>query len=107
MQSPLLKPHEFLLAFLPPIGDVSPRRDPGIIQDPLLSQYGNEGHEQCDGKTGEEDGLSSDDTGGDGCDGCKRVGSTKGGVLLQYPEQQDVGQVRGVWLNRWNDLNDE
>ena len=107
MQPPPLKSHEFVLAFLPSIGDVPPRRDPGVIQDPLLSQHGDEGHDQRDGKTCEEDGLGSDGTGGDGRDGCQGVGSIKGGVLLQYSKEQDVCQVRGIWLKRWDYLNDE
>jgi hypothetical protein len=78
-----------------------------MIQDPLFPQHRDEGHEQRDGQTGEEDGLSFGDTGGDIRDGSQWVVSTERRVLLQYPEQEDVCQIGGVWLELRNDLGDE
>ena len=65
MHSPLSKSHKFGLVFLPSIYDIPQRRGLSKIQDPLSAQHRDEGHEQCDGQTGEEDRLSSDDANGD------------------------------------------
>ena len=106
-QPPLLESDEFGLVCLPSIDDVPPRWGSGIIQDPLFRQHRDEGDEQRDGQTDEEDGLSSEDAGGDTRDRCQRVDSSKRSVLLQYSEQQDVCQVGGVRLELWNDLDNE
>ena len=76
-QSPLLESHELDLAFLPSINNIPPGRDPSVVQDPLLPQHGDEGHEQCKRQTGEEDGLNSDDSGWDVRDRCQGISSTK------------------------------
>jgi hypothetical protein len=86
---------------------IFPCRGWSVIQDPLLPQHCDEGHEQCDGQTGEEDGLSFDDAGGNVRDGSQRVDSTERGVLLQYTEQQGVRQIDGVWLEFRDDLGNE
>jgi hypothetical protein len=65
VQPPLLQSHKLGLAFLPSIDDITPGRDPRIILDPLFPQHSDEGYDQRDAQTGEEDGLSSDDTSGD------------------------------------------
>jgi hypothetical protein len=77
------------------------------MRDPLFSQHRDEGHEQCDGQTDEEDGLGSNNAGGNICNGSQRVDSTERGVLLQYPEQQGVCQVGGIRLERRDELDNE
>ena len=76
-QSPLLESHELDLAFLPSINNITPGRDPSVVQDPLFPQHRDKGHEQREGQSGEEDGLSSDNTGWDVRDGCQGVGPTE------------------------------
>jgi hypothetical protein len=107
VEPPLLESHKLDLTLPPTFDDAPPRRDPGVIQDPLFAQHRDERHEECDAQAGEEDGLSSDDTDGYARDWRQGVGPAERGVLLQYSEEQNVCEIDRVWLELGNDLNDE
>ena len=82
VQPPFMKSHQLDLAFLPFVDDIRPRRSTRITMNPLSPEHSDESHQQGDGQTGEEDGLSRDGGGAGIQDGDQRIESTKRGVLL-------------------------